>query len=325
MITRSLPDGNKKNNPDTAVFRWPSLVEIASDFLEAGISVIPLALDGSKKAALKSWKPYQSEPPTAEQVREWWSVPQGLGVVCGVVSGGLEVLDFDDQAEVTFPQWYSLIEEIAVRLPVVETPSGGYHVYYRCGVICGNRKIAMADGLTLIESRGEGGYIVGTPSPAAVHATKTAYIQVAGPVLPEIPTISEAERLRLWQAGRTFDRAGLYAEQAAKVKPREPRSTPIRGDEPWHQFNATANWEAMLRADGWRSTNGIHWTRPGKRSGTSATLREAAGGDWVLVVFYCNAGIEMKPFKRKKHFSDMITIGHPPHSVFLAVHCHRTP
>jgi len=266
-------------------------VEIITEFYNAGVSLIPLALDGSKRPAIKSWKQYQIERATIDQVRNWWSVPRGVGVVCGAISGGLEVLDFDDQAEVIFPQWYYAVEEIAARLPIVETPSGGYHVYYRCGEICGNRKIAMADGETLIESRGEGGYVVGTPSPAAVHELQAGYIQVAGPILPEIPEITEGERLRLWQAGRTLDQSGTFEQEVAKATPRAYTSKPITGNEPWRQFDATADWVTMLRADGWKSADKVHWTREGKKFGTSATLRESDTGDLVLVVFSSNAKV----------------------------------
>lgn len=268
------------------------LQEIAGEYLAKKIAVIPLALDGTKRPAIPSWKTYQTELPTADLVSEWWRSPRGMGVICGVVSNGLEVLDFDKQADVIFPEWHRLNELLAVRLPVVETPSGGYHVYYRCNVVCGNTKIAMADGETLIETRGEGGYIVGVSSPASVHERNFPYVQVAGPVIPEVPTITEAERLQMWRAARMFDRAGLYQQQAAKAKPKQIQSRQVNGNEPWRQFDSQANWDLILRTDEWTSRDGEAWTRPGKRSGTSATLREASGGDLVLVVFSSNAGIE---------------------------------
>ncbi|MBL8855577.1 MAG: bifunctional DNA primase/polymerase [Planctomycetaceae bacterium] len=276
---------------------------IAHEYIDNGISVIPLALDGTKKPAIPSWKSWQSDLPTKEVANEWWRSRRGIGVICGAVSGGLEVMDFDKQADVIFPAWHRLVEAIAVLLPIVETPSGGFHVYYRCSVICGNTKIAMDDGNTLIETRGEGGYIVGVSSPASVHQRNYPYVQVAGPVLPEVPTISEAERLQLWRAARSFDRAGLYQQQAAKAKPKPTESRPITGNEPWRQFDNQADWDAMLRADGWSSRDGKTWTRPGKRSGTSATLRQASGGDLVLVVFSSNAGIEPETYSASSYLA----------------------
>jgi hypothetical protein len=270
----------------------PTLIEIAQEYLDNEISVIPLRLDGSKSPAIPSWKSYQSEMPTDQLVRQWWQQSLGMGVICGVISGGLEVMDFDKQAETIFPAWYKMIESIAVRLPIVETPSGGYHVYFRCSVVCGNVKIAMDKGETLIETRGEGGYVVGVSSPASVHQLNYPYVQTMGPELPEVPTITETERLQLWRAARSFDRSGLYQQQATRAKRKRFASKPIKGDAPWRQFDAQADWDSMLKADGWSSRDGETWTRPGKQSGTSATLRQASGGDFLLVVFSANSNIE---------------------------------
>ncbi len=267
-------------------------IEIAIDYIEAGVSIVPLKLDGSKRPAIVSWKEFQTRLPTSTEVESWFYGRVGMGVICGAVSGGLEVLDFDGEADSIFPAWYRTVEAIAARLPIVETPSGGVHVYWRCSTISGNQKIASdstAAKETLIETRGEGGYVVGVASPDRVHSAGYPYVQVAGPVLPEIPAITRNERLALWKAARTFDRAELLRKEIAKATPKPVRVMPITGREPWKQFDSQADWGSMLRADGWSSFDGIHWTRPGKSSGTSATLREASGGDFVLVVFSSNA------------------------------------
>jgi putative DNA primase/helicase len=274
----------------------PTLIEIAQEYLNNEISVIPLRLDGSKSPAIPSWKSFQSEMPTDQQIRQWWQKSLGMGVICGVISGGLEVMDFDKQAETIFPAWYKLVESIAIRLPVVETPSGGYHIYFRSNVVCGNTKIAMDNDEVLIETRGEGGYVVGVSSPASVHQRNYPYVQTMGPVLPEVPTITEAERLALWRAARLFDRSELYQQQTVKANRKRLASKPIKGNAPWRQFDAQADWDSMLRADGWSSRDGETWTRPGKQSGTSATLRQGSGGDFLLVVFSSNAGIEPETY-----------------------------
>jgi putative DNA primase/helicase len=166
---------------------------------------------------------------------------------------------------------------------------------YRCEVISGNHKIAVDPAKskqTLIESRGQGGYIVGVGSPLEVHSSGQPYEQVYGPELPyEIPTVTPDERLELWKAARTFDKDGLLKAELAKAQPKPCRFDPSDGDAPWKQFDRSADWIAMLQADGWTSHDGEHWTRPGKTFGTSATLRQATGGDLVLVVFSSNAPI----------------------------------
>lgn len=264
-------------------------IKIAMEYLEAGVSIIPVKLDGTKSPWVRKWTAYQSRLATSGEAFAWfYRVPRAMGVIGGAVSGGLEVMDFDGEAETIFPQWHRLVEDISIRLPLVETPSGGYHVYYRCSEVCGNRAIAKdstAAKKVLIETRGQCGYVVGVSSPAEVHKTGNPYVQVAGPVLPEIPTITPAERLRLWQAARSFDRDGLLQAEVAKLTPKAYRPTPIGGQKPWERFDAECDWDGMLRADGWSSNDGTHWVRPGKSSGPSATLRQAGGGDFLLHVF----------------------------------------
>ncbi len=57
------------------------------DFVDAGLCVIPLRLDGSK-ASTVSWKQYQDRKPTDAEIDDWFSRPAGVAVVCGAVSGG---------------------------------------------------------------------------------------------------------------------------------------------------------------------------------------------------------------------------------------------
>jgi hypothetical protein len=40
-------------------------------------------------------------------------------------------------------------------------------------------------------------------------------------------------------------------------------------------YNATANWADLLEPLGWKYSHSIHWTRPGKRFGVSASVLDA--------------------------------------------------
>ena len=67
--------------------------------------------------------------------------------------------------------YYELVEAVAPglvsRLVIVQTPSNGRHLYYRCPVIEGNQQLALnARRQTMIETRGEGGYALIPSSPA---------------------------------------------------------------------------------------------------------------------------------------------------------------
>ena len=271
------------------------MLEIATAYRDAGLSVIPVRCDGSKSPLL-SWKPFTERVATDKELVDWFcgSREVGIGIVAGVISGGLEVLDFD--AGNLFWPWKKLTEQIAIRLPTVETPSFGYHVFYRCDEVTGNHKIAIdpnAEKQTLIESRGDGGYVIGCGSPASCHPANYPYVQVAGPVLPEIPRITLAERRQLWMAARTFDRGDIVTEAKRKQAKERPTANRSLADTPWDDFDARADWGSILEPRGWKSRDGIHWTRPGKTRGTSATLRDTADGQKkVLVVFSSNANLD---------------------------------
>ena len=129
----------------------PNLKEIAQSYVEAGISVIPIATGGSKAPAAslledQSWSVYRTRFPTEHELNNWFGGRQPIGIafICGVQSAGLEVLDFDLDADEIFNAWWELVpSETRCRLCVVETGGLGYHVLYRCRIVCKNKKIAM--------------------------------------------------------------------------------------------------------------------------------------------------------------------------------------
>jgi hypothetical protein len=149
-------------------------LEYALYYRSLGLSVIPIRPDGSKAPALGSWKEYQRRLASEAELRQWFGGDAGYGiaVVCGRVSGGLAVLDFETDA--VYREWAALVEGEAPglleALPCVRTPRGGRHVYVRTANPGGNRKLARArDGATLVEVRGEGGYVLAPGSPPECH------------------------------------------------------------------------------------------------------------------------------------------------------------
>jgi hypothetical protein len=71
---------------------------------------------------------------------------QGVAVVCGSVSGNLEVIDIDCKYGVDFNEYATEIKKISPflyeKLLIIQTKSNGYHIYYRCDKIEGNQKLA---------------------------------------------------------------------------------------------------------------------------------------------------------------------------------------
>jgi len=134
----------------------------ALEYLDRGLCVIPVRRD--KRPAVR-WKVYQSRRPTPAEVRGWFAGGSklNLAVVCGQVSGGLAVLDFDEPD--AWETWRAAHPELAARLPRVRT-GRGIHLWAR---LRNPQATRFLDGGEL---RGEGGYVVAPPS---VHACGRRY------------------------------------------------------------------------------------------------------------------------------------------------------
>ena len=103
---------------ETAMNPTNVTLEAARAYLKAGLSLLPVARDGSKSPDFgrlprvpdedgryrPTWDPFKNELPPSERVESWFqgSEPAGIGIICGDVSGGLETLDFDTGAETHF-------------------------------------------------------------------------------------------------------------------------------------------------------------------------------------------------------------------------------
>ena len=62
--------------------------------LAAGLSTVPIRPGGKVPAC--SWEPYQRHAMQPADVDRMFRNGCGIGLVCGTVSGNLELLDFDD-------------------------------------------------------------------------------------------------------------------------------------------------------------------------------------------------------------------------------------
>lgn len=288
-----------------------SVLHIAREYTRAGIGVIPLTLDGDKKPACGSWKPYQTAIADDDQLRRWFFRDRGLAMVCGRVSGGLEVIDFDDWT--CFEPWKEQCDPAVLSwLPVIETGRGGFHVLYRCCEIAGNTKLAMLDDdgrkekdRTRIETRGEGGYIVAVGSPLSVHKSGNPYVQLAGQPLPAIPTIEPDERRMLWRAAQRFDLSGMFddavKQHCRKIEAaRRPKKVnrPDGVVTPWEDMDARGDLPGILTQAGCVDLGGGYWSRPRDDGNhhTSAKINTSqTSGHQVLTVFSTNFPGKLTP------------------------------
>jgi hypothetical protein len=128
-----------------------NLLEFASRYIEAGLSVIPV---GPDKKPLIAWKKYQKQRATREEIENWIKEYEDcqIGIVTGSISS-LVVFDVDSYKE-GFEDKYRLPDTMTTR-----TGSGGRHYYYRT-----TEKIRNTSNKEGWDIRGEGGYVVAPPS-----------------------------------------------------------------------------------------------------------------------------------------------------------------
>lgn len=252
------------------------MIEAINTFIELGLSVIPtLPADHPvrPKRPASSWKQYQTQIATLREIRQLFPAGNGYSValVAGKVSGNLEVIDFDapELFQPFMDQLRAARPELEAKLLRQATPSGGFHLLYRCTEpVQGNQKLARStDGKeTLIETRGQGGYALVAPSPG---------YRLDGDI-STLTTITSEDRAFLLGLARSFDQ---HAEPVHRTEYGNTDPHVDGGERPGDVFERIADWNDLLIADGWLYLQTVggrdHYSRPGKTpSGTSATVHE---------------------------------------------------
>lgn len=258
-----------------------------------GLSVIPVDVK-TKAPLLKTWKQYQKAICSESQYKKWQS--GAIAIICGKVSGNLEMLDFDNQAEF-FDEWASYVSsEILNKLVIETSQSGGKHVIYRlAGAVLGNRKLAIGiDNKVRIETRGEGGYFICAPSPG---------YQLIQNDFSCIPTLSESEHADLIQAAKACNQA--LPKIIHKQEKRDYQGIPS-----WQDYDDRTDPTDLLCDYGWQRVGRTGHTsgggvtcllrRPGKERGVSGSVIDGK-------IFYCFS-TNATPFESEK--------GYPPSAVY---------
>lgn len=266
------------------------------NYLEMGISVIAVrdreeTINGRvfpAKTPIHSWKKYQTE--IIERDKLWDIMDKkdcsAPAIVCGTVSGNLEIIDIDEKYNPGISAKYlSTIRDIYfdlyAKLRIHKTPSGGFHIIYRCEehLGSGNMKIACRlateDELLnnpkggsircFIETRGEGGYAVVPPAMGYTLTTK-----------PIIPVLTLDERNCLLNIATSFDKRPIEKEQTI------PKGFKNNYDvNPFEDYNNSQAGRDTLLMGGWTLYNDnnhyTYYTRPGKNDGISASFIKDKG------------------------------------------------
>jgi putative DNA primase/helicase len=308
QVKRSISSKSKLTREyDIPNLNEMSTFEVAGYYVSLGLSVIPIKLDGTKAPACNelklpinpetgkhSWKAFQERLPTEAEVEDWFlnedgESEYGIGIVCGEISGGLEVLDVEVKlGGDKFKELQQLISEadsdLLSKLLRVRTPKGGFHYLYYSSVIEGSQKLAQKEIEpkrleTLIETKGEGGYIIAPGSPASSHSLNKSYELRQGSY-DAIPIITPQQREILLDCARSFN------EYIKSNQFKHCLNPSIDGNRPGDVYNKDPNIfnlaSTLLEKYG-AVVNGNRVTRPGGIR-PSATLFD----NGVLYVFSTN-------------------------------------
>lgn len=241
-------------------------LETALTLHAAGIATIPVKAD--KLPALGGWKAYQHDLPSVELLKKWFG--DGKASIA-LIAGNVVCIDVDEKhARGIYLRYEARAKEAGIstgELIRQRTPSGGYHLVFRTDDRrIRNVKLAeKPNHEVMIETRGDGGYFLISPS--------AGYVLEQGD-WTSIPTLSADECDALLDLARSFD------ERPAN----EPEPPPAvgSGTTPGDDYDAKADVPALLRSHGWKPAGGKYWTRPGKAKGISASWDVVPGRFFVF-------------------------------------------
>lgn len=162
----------------------PTVAEAAFKYLEAGCSIIPV---NGKRPALPAWDEFKHFRPSGPRVGYWLRSGRmsGIGLVCGVVSGGLVVIDVDSQEACA--EFESKFPRILDTLTVISGSGRGKHYYYKCHIMPSN---AWRNG---VELRSDGAYVVAPPS---IHPVSHEPYRLANTY--DVKQVGSLEPVRRW-------------------------------------------------------------------------------------------------------------------------------
>lgn len=263
------------------------MIETLKKYWKAGLATLPVKNDKSPcnvsswKGGIKEEAPYLSA--------------DGIGIICGEVSGGLECLDFDNHfgdAKQNLTNFINQIKPLYYEhaFPIQATQNGGFHLLYRCDFVEGNQKLAQRPRWfekehrykpdAIVETRGEGGYFVASPTPK---------YQVVKNDIHKIPRITVKEREKIIFEARQLNRwyESKTVETEKEGRPGDLFNQDISSGDVAKQALRKAGWNEMSKG----------WTRPGKDDGVSATFGKVAEN--IFYVFSSNA----YPFEPNKGYT----------------------
>jgi hypothetical protein len=259
----------------------------AHTLIEMGYSVIPV--DSLKRPMVSFKRSGYTQTLPGKELDLLFDKSHGIAIIAGKVSKNLICIDVDLKYDNTGTLMTRLKERLIEAIPdffqravLQQTQSGGYHLIFRCDqgtVIPGNKKLAMRNTTpeelaedkknnqrltrserVLIETRGEGGYFLVTPTPN--YSLKKNTFETIG-------TFSSDELDAVFATCRSFSET-FYDESTIDIpRPEIVRQRASNEISPWDDYNNKTDGVQLLQIYGWTTSGYINNTtvkllRPGK-------------------------------------------------------------
>lgn len=258
----------------------PGLRAVARELHDAGLCVLPVRADGTKAPDVRSWIQYKVNRSTPADHDQWFGDGKrtGIGVVTGAVSGNIELIEFEGLAvqegildaltELANDSGLGDLWQAVTTGWADRSPSGGVHykVVVKGRPAAANKKLARRlareDEYTpeerqrvaekpgtkivrvLIETRGEGGFVVIAPSHGPTHPSGNPYVRLAGG--PTTMAVVEPEDLdAVYALCQAFD--AMPMDEAPRTAPRPAPPRPDGSLRPGDDFEARVDWADILR------------------------------------------------------------------------------
>ena len=229
------------------------LKEIAKKYYDAGLNILPAS--SREKRPLCAWKRYIKQRPSFDEVFSSITNYDALAIVCGETSGGVEVIDFDQQGAV-FPAFWDIEKETCAGCVVETSQSGGKHLIYRREDCGSSLKLASNKDGVLIETRGRGGICIISPS--------TGYTLERGD-FTNLPILSRGDCERIFTTARSFDELKKELRPVGGYLPKV-ESVQNDGDSVAERLRNGYEWLDSLQRAGWlflfENENYFYFSRP---------------------------------------------------------------
>lgn len=292
-------------------------LDVALRSARCGISVVLPRQDGTKAPDAQlcgrfgKWEHRMRDRASENEIKKWFEGGRtGVGWICGNVSGDLLIIDFDDRS--TFSEYKKACHDAGIGHLLDRIMNGycehspnGAHIAVRVSPCPKSDKLARKRNddkiKTLIETRGEGGFIIVAPTHGGVNKGGP-YVLQSGSV-ETIQTITKNELESLFDVARIFDEETRPIEEKRTIHVTD-------GNRPGDDFNRKSSWSEILEPHGWKkvfSRLGVtSWRRPGKDFGLSATTNYQDSD--LLYVF--SSSTQFEPNRGYSKFSAYALLNH---------------